>query len=788
MNDFTSNSHEPYANDAAFEADHGPGAAGDIYWNTTEKLIREHNGTAWQNDKTSFETQTDSTTTGASQDITPNTVAQIIQFTNNSLTSIRSIVPTIQKVIFFVNGQTSQAITLKNEDTSATAANRIVTGTGADFSIAAGQMVGLVYETGGSRWRLAGAASSGGSGTDGINLITSPSTATGWTATGTVFAAPVTTTTSADLPLEGATNSAIKFVATNSGTEATNYNSFPVTTSAAMNGTLQVDLFIRPGTGFATSEWTISVYQGSTRQALRNDSSSISYLPNGIVRYTTAFDALASTAYTLRFARTSGTGSATLNVCNVFLGWPFVSSIASIGKDIPSSPTTSLTNTTMSARYQQVGNKAKFHLQFAFTNTPGAGNLILSHAQLLAGTGLTVDTSLAASADTLSNGSWHGIDTGTQNYGGAAYLNTTQLVLVDESGTGVLTTTSAWSVSTGDYITVDIDVPIAEWAGSVSTGPAPAEEFASNDGSGGTSANTQYATGSVSGGSFFVGTNSATVTAGEVTDYVVNFQYPIQSDDHLSIEILNPSSTNEWVPIEYCGNNIVQLYRSQNASYGMGIKPRSSTSVWVSLGNGGRLASGAFGAAGAGWSSATTYKWRVRKTKKASLPYANAGTDGSAGLYKAGQAPGLTTGVAIGSGYVGEEKTQSRLRSAAPSIATATVANVTASPLTLTPGTWEISAEVGYTPVTPVTSTAIAGAISRTSATMPSADTLAVPNSSGERRSAMTTNLGTFDASVSVPACRVSISANTDFYLIGRADFSAGTVNVYGSIRAVRIA
>jgi hypothetical protein len=39
---------ESYASDAGFEAANGAGGAGDIYHNTTENVVRWHNGTAWQ--------------------------------------------------------------------------------------------------------------------------------------------------------------------------------------------------------------------------------------------------------------------------------------------------------------------------------------------------------------------------------------------------------------------------------------------------------------------------------------------------------------------------------------------------------------------------------------------------------------------------------------------------------------------------------------------------------------------------------------------------------------------
>jgi hypothetical protein len=161
-NAFKSTGLEAFANDAAFVAANTP-VAGSLYWNTTTKLVRQYNGTTWQNDKTSFETQNDSTTTGALQTITPSATAQIIRFTQGALTSIRDIVPINQTILYIVNGQIGINILLKNEEGTATAANRIVTGTDGDLTLKPGQMVSLAYDSVGTRWRVTGGSGGGGS-------------------------------------------------------------------------------------------------------------------------------------------------------------------------------------------------------------------------------------------------------------------------------------------------------------------------------------------------------------------------------------------------------------------------------------------------------------------------------------------------------------------------------------------------------------------------------------------------------------------------------------------------
>ena len=156
---FTSNSMQIYASDAEFLAANPSPTEGMFYWNSTEKLVRQYNGTTFQYDKTAFSTQTDSTSTGADQDIAPEAGNQIIRYTGGSLTSIRGIDPTVQKQVFLINDQATNGITLRNQSAGATAANRIITGNGQDFTIRTNQAVGLTYDTAISRWRLSTAAS-----------------------------------------------------------------------------------------------------------------------------------------------------------------------------------------------------------------------------------------------------------------------------------------------------------------------------------------------------------------------------------------------------------------------------------------------------------------------------------------------------------------------------------------------------------------------------------------------------------------------------------------------------
>jgi hypothetical protein len=139
----------------------------------------------------------------------------------------------------------------------------------------------------------------------------------------------------------------------------------------------------------------------------------------------------------------------------------------------------------------------------------------------------------------------------------------------------------------------------------------------------------------------------------------VRFQYPIQKDDILVLEVKDSNAGDHWMPVNTgLGSSIQTLeYQVQNGiTYGMGLRTNisGSTDVTVLFGQYAKPTS-TYGAAGTLWTALTTWKWRVRKAKaSAPVGFGLAGTDGSAGLYKAGQAPGLTTGATISAGYVGQ--------------------------------------------------------------------------------------------------------------------------------------
>jgi hypothetical protein len=94
----------------------------------------------------------------------------------------------------------AQAAILANEAGASTAANRIVTGTGANISIPAGASITLIYDATTSRWRVIGDTAGGsGSGVTTVGAVSATPTANGATITGNTLNMAVADATNAGL-------------------------------------------------------------------------------------------------------------------------------------------------------------------------------------------------------------------------------------------------------------------------------------------------------------------------------------------------------------------------------------------------------------------------------------------------------------------------------------------------------------------------------------------------------------------------------------------------------------
>jgi hypothetical protein len=111
---------------------------------------------------------TDSSSTGAVTAL--NNVTPVTEFTA-AVTSISGIVNSASGATVMLVNRTGSTLAILDEDASATAANRIRTGTGAQVALANNASVILTY-VGDNRWHIVGGSGSSTGGSGGINYIT----------------------------------------------------------------------------------------------------------------------------------------------------------------------------------------------------------------------------------------------------------------------------------------------------------------------------------------------------------------------------------------------------------------------------------------------------------------------------------------------------------------------------------------------------------------------------------------------------------------------------------------
>lgn len=150
---------------------------------------------------------------------------------------------------------------------------------------------------------------------------------------------------------------------------------------------------------------------------------------------------------------------------------------------------------------------------------------------------------------------------------------------------------------------------------------------------------------------------------------------------------------------------------------------------------------------------------------------------------------GTSTNDNAAAGEIGEVITASVVQSTPVALTTATPADVLS--ITLTAGDWDISGFIGYRYATSCSVTALFTAVSLTSATLPALDTLGVPTAGEVNIREMQNTVGTVKVTgarevFSIARYRISISTNTTYYLVARADWTTSTISAFGSLTARR--
>lgn len=141
---------------------------------------------------------------------------------------------------------------------------------------------------------------------------------------------------------------------------------------------------------------------------------------------------------------------------------------------------------------------------------------------------------------------------------------------------------------------------------------------------------------------------------------------------------------------------------------------------------------------------------------------------------------GVMDGTAAKAGSVGEFISTSVVIGSAVALTTATNANVMS--IVLTPGDWDVAANLNFA-ATSATTTAGAtwtGSINTVSATLSNDG-----SESYDTPGAITTT--SFKLSCTINRKRISVTTTTTIYLVANAVFTAGTVGAYGTLNARRV-
>lgn len=149
---------------------------------------------------------------------------------------------------------------------------------------------------------------------------------------------------------------------------------------------------------------------------------------------------------------------------------------------------------------------------------------------------------------------------------------------------------------------------------------------------------------------------------------------------------------------------------------------------------------------------------------------------------------GTTTNDNAAAGKVGEVISASVVRSSAITVTSGSTLNIVS--ISLTAGDWDVRATITIEPAGTTAVTNFTPAISTTSVTLPGADTIGVPDSTGQIRMDVNYPTGYVPTSVisqGIPSTRVSISTTTTYYLVLRSNFSVSTETTYGSLVGRRV-
>ena len=146
----------------------------------TDILVGKATTDSLSNKQVAYSSSTDSSTTGSNTTLASFT-SGVVRLTNASLVSLSGIPGGTTGLSVIIENKTGNSIVVNNEEATATAANRIQTGTNGNISMANNASFLFVYDATTSRWQLVGGTGSGsgsGSGKNYLSAITTSQSST----------------------------------------------------------------------------------------------------------------------------------------------------------------------------------------------------------------------------------------------------------------------------------------------------------------------------------------------------------------------------------------------------------------------------------------------------------------------------------------------------------------------------------------------------------------------------------------------------------------------------------
>lgn len=530
-------------------------------------------------------------TTGTQNNVSTSGLSYI-RFTGASATSITGLSNGSDGKILVITNKTGTQLTLNNNNSGSLAANRILTGTGADLAIENNASVLAIYDSTASLWNVVGGSGSGTSGLPVYSVDLSSGTlyndssaipvdGTGGTTTGMTFAAVTSGT------LRGAVSYKLSKDAAN---RQGNGVAFNLTIDNADKATVQSVTFdISSSANFVSGDAYLYVYDVTNSALL----SSFAILPTGTQgQFSRAVALTTGTSYRILIHCASTSALA----YDITLDAMSVSSIvrpqvAGISDWIAYTPTISAgfgTVTGLTAYYKRIGDNMQ--IRATWTN----GTTVASLASMSLPSTFTLDTTkLPISANTTASSGSNVGTYGTPTASSYAYVVTapgtsTSNLYFSNWGAGVssLLPQNGTSFSSSVVMSMDATIPIAQWSSNITLSSTNAAiEYASNSSATDADDTSSFVPGAT--GSAGVFKNIALTTLRKKR---VQFSAPIQPTDRLQLEV--SIGGGNWVPAVG-----TQVFASQGAEItaaraygaaagqyeGMGLTPVSGSTTQIDV-------------------------------------------------------------------------------------------------------------------------------------------------------------------------------------------------------------